>query len=348
MNLEIKHRKVHKRFRRLKFLGITLMTIILLTLVVGFVYEYTSYKNVKSNFPPDGKMIDVGNREIHVNIKGEKTKLPPVVIEAGFGSWSYDWSNIQKELSKHTEVITYDRAGYGWSDPPPNGFNIDMTINDLSKVLEYSNIDSPVILVGHSLGGIYTRLFADKYPEKVSGLILVDARNEYLTEKATSYNDIYYEGQDLTFIRIFSQFGFARLFGENMIADLIPDYLSLEKYVNVQYDTPFLKLLDQEDKQIRTLEKLVKLVKDTQHLDDKPLTIITPDENKELQLNATELGYSEQEASNIDQIWKDSQMQLTNISNNSELILVPNSGHNVMFDQPNVIIEAILNMADGI
>ncbi|WP_175428391.1 alpha/beta fold hydrolase [Bacillus solimangrovi] len=344
--MEIKYRNVNKTFKRLKVLGLALIAIVFLTLAAGFVYEYTSYKNVTSNFPPDGEMIDVGNRELHVNIKGEKTNLPPVVIETGFGSWSYDWSNIQKELSKHTEVITYDRAGYGWSDPHPNGYRIDTTIDDLSKVVDYSNVDTPVILVGHSLGGIYSRLFADKYPEKVSGLILVDARNEFLTEKETTFNDFYYEGQDLTVIRILSQFGFARLFGEGMISDIIPDYLSLEKYVNVQYDTPFLRTLNQESKQERTLDKLVA---DTQHLDDKPLTIITPsDIDKEIQSYAIELGYSEQEASDIDQNWKDSQKKLTNISNNSELILVPNSGHNMMFDQPNVIIEAILKMADDL
>ncbi|WP_214482259.1 alpha/beta hydrolase [Bacillus sp. SM2101] len=205
--MEIKYRNATKSFRKLKLIGITLITIILLTLVAGFLYEYTSYKNVKNNFPPDGEMVDVGDREIHVNIQGKKTNLPSIVIEAGAGSWSYDWSYVQKELAKHTEVITYDRAGLGWSEPHPNGYNIDTTIDDLSEIIEYSNIDTPVILVGHSLGGLYSRLFADKYLEKVSGLILVDARNEYFTEKATTFNDVYFESQDQTVYRILSQFG---------------------------------------------------------------------------------------------------------------------------------------------
>jgi pimeloyl-ACP methyl ester carboxylesterase len=211
--LEIKHSTVIKPFRKLKLLGLTLITIILLTLISGFFYEFISYKNVKSNYPPDGQMIDVGNREIHMNIKGTKTSLPPVVIETGTGNWSYDWSNVQKELSKHTQVITYDRAGYGWSEPPANGFSIDTTINDLSKILESSNIETPVILVGHSVGGIYSRLFADKYPEKVSGLVLVDSRNEYFSEQAAKFNDKFFETQDQTMNRIFSKFGIVRLLG---------------------------------------------------------------------------------------------------------------------------------------
>ncbi|MDX8360308.1 alpha/beta hydrolase [Cytobacillus sp. IB215316] len=344
--MEIKYRNATKTFRKLKLVGITLITIILLTLVAGFLYEYTSYKNVKNNFPPDGEMVDVGDRQIHVNIQGKKTNLPSIVIEAGAGSWSYDWSYVQKELSKHTEVITYDRAGLGWSEPHPNGYNIDTTIDDLSEIIEYSNIDTPVILVGHSLGGLYSRLFADKYPEKVSGLILVDARNEYFTEKATTFNDVYFESQDQTVYRILSQFGIIRLFGEAMLGDAIPDYLSAEKQVNVQYDSDFFKITDEEFKQLRSLEKLLK---DTQHLDDKPLLIITPsDIDREMILGTIGLGFSEEEANIIDQQWKDAQKQQTDLSNISELILVPNSGHNMMFDQPDAIIEAILKMAGEI
>ncbi|KKI88474.1 hypothetical protein WQ54_31370 [Bacillus sp. SA1-12] len=144
-DFEIKHTDVMKPFRKIKFLVSALLMVILLTLVSGFLYEFISYKNDKSNYPPDGQMIKVGNRELHMNIQGTKTSLPPVVIEAGTGNWSYDWLYVQKELSKHTQVITYDRAGYGWSDPPPNGFSIETTIDDLSKIIDLAKIDTPVI-----------------------------------------------------------------------------------------------------------------------------------------------------------------------------------------------------------
>jgi pimeloyl-ACP methyl ester carboxylesterase len=340
--LEIKHSNAIKPFRRLKLLGLTLITITLLTLVSGFLFEYISYKNVKNNYPPDGLMIDVGNREIHINIQGTKTNLPPVVIETGTGNWSYDWSNVQKELSKHTQVITYDRAGYGWSDPPPNGFSIDTTVDDLNKVLESSKIDTPVILVGHSVGGIYSRLFADKYPEKVSGLVLVDSRNEYFSKQATKFNDKFFETQDQSMNHLLSKIGIVRLLGKNMFSDLMPEFISPEKYVNVHWDTPFFKILDEEIKQIKINEKLLE---DTLSLGEKPLLIVTP---SEVELHATELGFSEKEAIELKNKWMDSQKQLTNLSTNSGFILVPNSSHSVMYDQPEVIVKAILEMANGI
>jgi pimeloyl-ACP methyl ester carboxylesterase len=340
--LGIKHLNVIKPYRKLKLLGLILITIILLALVSGIIYEFISYKNIKSNYRPDGQMIEVGNREIHMNIKGTKTSLPPVVIETGTGNWSYDWSNIQNEVSKHTQVITYDRAGYGWSDPPLNGFSIDKTIDDLSRILESSKIDTPAILVGHSVGGIYSRLFADKYPEKVSGLVLVDSRNEFFSEQAAKFNEKFFETQDQTMNLIFSQIGIVRLIGEKMISVSIPDYISAEKYVNVHWDSPFFKVLDEEIKQIKNGEKLLE---DTQFLGNKPLTIVTPN-NVEMQ--ATELGFSEKEESNIRKKWKNSQKQLTNLSTNSEIILVRNSSHSVMYDQPEVIVEAIIKMANKI
>ncbi|MGN4124814.1 alpha/beta fold hydrolase [Lysinibacillus sphaericus] len=331
---------VSKRFKRLKLLGLAFIIFILLALMSGFLYETSSYKNVKSKYPPDGQMIDVGNRELHVKIQGTKMNLPPVVIETGTGTWSYDWEKVQKALSKHTQVITYDRAGYGWSDPPPNEFSVDETIEDLSKILESSKIDTPVIVVGHSVGGIYSRLFADKYPEKVFGLVLVDSRNEYFAEQATEFNNKFFETQDQTINRILSQFGIVRLIGKNMFSNSMPDYISADKYINVHWDAPFFKVLDEEIKEIKVSEMLLK---DAHSLGDKPLTIITP---VDVELLATELGFSEQEERNLNKQWKDSQKQLTNLSTNSNFVSVPNSSHSVMYDQPEAIIEAILDMTD--
>ena len=338
--LEITYSKKVKRFRRLKVIAITVVLIIILMLISGSLFEMISYKNIKNSYPPDGVMINVGNREIHVNIKGNKTNLPPVVIETGTGNWSYDWQIVQEELSKHTQVITYDRAGYGWSDPPPDGFSIDMTIDDLSKILEVSNINTPVILVGHSVGGIYTRLFADKFPEKVSGLILIDSRNEFFAKQAPEFNKKFFDTQDQTMNGILSRIGLVRLLGETMFSDAMPDYLSAKKYVNVQWDSPFFKVLNEEIQQIKTAEKSLET---TQSLGKKPLIIMTP---SEADLQATALGFSEKEENDLKKKWLEAQKQLEKLSANSEYITIPNSSHAVMYDQPEAIVKAILSMAD--
>lgn len=326
--------------KRLKVIGIILFLLLIALALSGFIYEKVSYKKAKDHYPPEGQMMNVGDRDIHVNLKGKKTDLPPVVIETGTGTWSYDWLRFQKKLSKHTLVMTYDRAGYGYSDPPSNGFSLDSTVSDLNTTLEKTEIDTPVILIGHSVGGVYARHFADQHPEKIAGLILVDSRNEFFKEAAPdTYIKKFFKSQSQTFNKILSRFGMVRLFGKGTLARM-PDSINKEKYVQVQYDTPFFNVLDEE---IIQIPKNVESLNNVKSLRDKPLTIITPEK---VDSQAIELGFSKKQADKINQKWKDSQEKLKGLSTNSELIYVQNSSHAVMYDKPKVIMDAVLDMGD--
>ena len=98
----------------------------------------------------------------------------PVVFENGLGGRMEWWKNIIPEISKNTTTFAYNRPGYGNSDPvstPRDGLHI---VDDLRMLLRSKGINPPYILVGHSLGGLYTQLFARRYPDEVSALILVD------------------------------------------------------------------------------------------------------------------------------------------------------------------------------
>ncbi|MGE6753776.1 alpha/beta fold hydrolase [Rossellomorea sp. NPDC071047] len=327
--------------RKLKTIGLVLLCVLIIIPLSGWIYELVSYRNAEANFPPDGVMIDIGDREIHVNVKGDKTDLPPVVIETGTGNWSYDWSHVQEELSQYTQVLTYDRAGYGWSDPPSNGFALDTTITDLNTILKETKIDTPFILIGHSVGGVYARHFTDRYPEKVAGLILIDSRNEFFKEAAPAYNEKFFSSQDQMYNRILSRLGVTRLFGENTLAGM-PDFISKEKYAHVQYDGPFFKALDEE---IQQIPENVELLNKIQSLNDKPLTIITPEE---VESQAAALGFSEQQENEINEKWINAQEQLAGLSTNSDYISVPNTSHAVMYDQPKVIVEAVLDIQNEV
>jgi pimeloyl-ACP methyl ester carboxylesterase len=85
--------------------------------------------------------------------------------------------NIQRELAKEASVIAYDRAGFGWSSPARGPRTLENVVADLHSVLREAHHPPPYLLVGHSYGGLIVRLFAKRYPELVSGLVLVDAVN---------------------------------------------------------------------------------------------------------------------------------------------------------------------------
>jgi len=99
----------------------------------------------------------------------------PVVFENGLGGRMEWWKAVIPEISKDTTTFAYNRPGYGSSDPvstPRDGVHI---VNELRTLLLSKGVNPPYILVGHSLGGLYMQVFARRYPDEVSALILVDS-----------------------------------------------------------------------------------------------------------------------------------------------------------------------------
>ncbi|MFN0104347.1 MAG: alpha/beta fold hydrolase [Bryobacteraceae bacterium] len=101
-----------------------------------------------------------------------------MILEAGFPGSSLDWTRVQPAFAKFTRVCSYDRAGFGWSDlhePPRSAVQI---AEELHLLLSNAAVPGPYVLVGHSMGGLYSRAFVRKFPESVVGLVLVDATHE--------------------------------------------------------------------------------------------------------------------------------------------------------------------------
>jgi pimeloyl-ACP methyl ester carboxylesterase len=116
-------------------------------------------------------MFDVGGRSLHVLTMGAGT--PVVVLEAGIAASSVSWSLVQRRIAKFTTVLSYDRAGFGWSDSGPIRTARDAA-EDLAHMLELTGLLGPYVVVGHSYGGLIVRLFQRMYPERVAGMVLVD------------------------------------------------------------------------------------------------------------------------------------------------------------------------------
>jgi pimeloyl-ACP methyl ester carboxylesterase len=120
-----------------------------------------------------GVLVDVGERRIHLHCAGTESG-PTVVLMAGLGSWSPVWYKVQPEIARQAHVCTFDRAGYGFSDPPPRPQILSDSVEDLRAALHAGNIPGPYVLVGHSLGGVEARLYAQRWPGEVIGMVLVD------------------------------------------------------------------------------------------------------------------------------------------------------------------------------
>jgi pimeloyl-ACP methyl ester carboxylesterase len=123
-------------------------------------------------FPPPGRLIDVGGYRLHLNCAGSGS--PTVVFDAALGGSSISWSLVQPAISKLSHTCSYDRAGFGWSDPGPLPRTAGRIADELRVLLERADIRPPFVLVGHSFGGLVMRIFATRYRRDVAGLVLVD------------------------------------------------------------------------------------------------------------------------------------------------------------------------------
>ncbi|MCG9917500.1 MAG: alpha/beta hydrolase [Phenylobacterium sp.] len=122
-----------------------------------------------------GQMVDLGDRRLRMVCEGPDSG-PLVWLEAGAFGFSADFSDLQSALAAEgVRSCAYDRAGLGFSDPGPLPRDSAAIVTDLERLMVAAGVTQPVVLVGHSMGGQHVRLFATRYPERVAGIVLVDA-----------------------------------------------------------------------------------------------------------------------------------------------------------------------------
>jgi pimeloyl-ACP methyl ester carboxylesterase len=126
--------------------------------------------------PPLDQHIVVDGHRFHIKTSGVSRDLPAVVLESGNGAPLEGWDLIARELAPRTRVFSYERAGIGSSEG--SGADCAAVAARLSHLLDAARIEQPVILAGHSIGGLYARYFASTRPQAVIGLVLVDATAE--------------------------------------------------------------------------------------------------------------------------------------------------------------------------
>ena len=148
---------------------------------VGGSYETIQERVDRSTTAMPGHPVDVGGRRLYVHCTGSGS--PTVVLVSGLAETSVYWGGwIAPAVAQNTTVCAYDRAGQGWSDPPASPQDGLAVATDLHALLDHAQIPGPYVLVGHSTGGAYVRVFAARYPDQVAGIVFLDSQpNEALT-----------------------------------------------------------------------------------------------------------------------------------------------------------------------
>jgi len=143
--------------------------------VLGYGGQRWAESRDRRRFQAPGRIVEVDGAQLHVVVEGSG---PVVLIDSGLGGCHSEWEGVAAALRGDLTVIRYDRPGLGWS--PLGGADRSplATARGMKALLETLDVTEPVVLVGHSLGGLHVRLFASLFPELTRGLVLVDPSHE--------------------------------------------------------------------------------------------------------------------------------------------------------------------------
>ena len=155
------------------------MALAAMALSVAVVYQFAGTRRDLRRYLAPGKLVPADTNErarLHLYQMGDSG--PAVILDAGIGASSLSWRIVQTMAAQFARVYAYDRAGFGWSDAPrrAHGPRIASKLaEELRDTLHAAQVEGPYILVGHSFGGFVARMYAERWPAEVAGLMMVDS-----------------------------------------------------------------------------------------------------------------------------------------------------------------------------
>jgi pimeloyl-ACP methyl ester carboxylesterase len=290
--------------------------LILFLMFIGTVFEFVSTQRDRQRYKtPPGKLVDVGGHKLHLLTMGErKSGQPVVVMEAGVASSSLDWQLVQPKVAEFAQTVTYDRAGYGWSEKGTDPRSPQQIATELHTLLHNAGVEPPYVLVGHSFGGIYIRLFVEAYPDEVAGLIFVESSVPSMIKTINTQPEI----DRLKRVSRLKTIGLVRL----MLSRILNHVNHLEGAARAQY---FAFNMLNSDNVIREALPMYEGVtlKDAV---DAPVIVISREPFEEL---ASE------------QRWQEYQQELVKLSSDSRQIFASSNTHYPALSEPELVIRAI-------
>ncbi len=334
-------------------------TIIISALLLQPIFVVAQQSATSRRHQPLGKLINIGGYRLHINRTGKGK--PTVVLIAGSGDFSFDWSLVQPAVSRFSRVCSYDRAGLAWSDLGPTPRTMRQEVYELHLLLEKAKLKAPFVLVGHSVGGLIARVYAAEYPNEVAGMVLVGSTTEDTT--------LNYQGK---IVRVRDSAKERPIPSVQTMTssppkpptedDLKQAEFNKQVFGAPKIESPFNKL----PQSIQTLrlwalnnpkpsaatddfwaEELQAMFaarsKTPYQLGDIPLVVLIGGKGEQ-----TPQGISADEWQRLSDEKRKQKTELANLSRNSKVIVSEKSGHHIQLEEPNLVVSAIRQVIDSV
>jgi pimeloyl-ACP methyl ester carboxylesterase len=309
------------------------VSVVVLILAAGLVFQWCATKLDERRYPMRGVMVDVNGHRMHLDCRGQGG--PTVVMDAGLGDSASTWSLVQPEVAKFTRVCSYDRPGFGWSDPASVPRDTRHVAAQLEDLLQQAHIDGPYLLVGHSFGGYNQLMFQSLHPDQVVGIVLVDSSHPDQGNRLPGPNMEQYAA-DMRWKARLAPFGVQRLMG--WCRD---DYVFPNAPVAWQQVAPVSIALDCRTSvfpttvdEMHAFSESGKQVAAVTTLHALPLIVLSHDPR-------VGIGFPPEVAAEGEKQWNAMQEELRGLSTNSKRVIARGSMHYVESYRAELVIQAI-------
>jgi pimeloyl-ACP methyl ester carboxylesterase len=309
--------------------------------LAGIICERFGRYRAARDFPPPGKMVDIGGRRIQLDCQGSGS--PTVVFEAGLSiDGSLSWSAVQPKIAAHTRACSYSRAGLMWSDPSDAPPSAKQVVHDLRAALASAGEHGPFVLVGQSLGALYAASFVKAFGSEVAGLVFVDPSHPEQVERVAGFMT---ESRSML-----SRIGVALAWSGILRAAapvLLPqaphrtahDARAIRAYAPKSLATQ----LSESDSTDSTLAEM----RGFRGLGSRPLVVLTamaPYTAAELR----GMKITPEQGRQVQAIWKQLHEEEATWSSRGRHQVLANSGHDIQLEDPDAVVDAVLSVVHAV
>ncbi|WP_408032988.1 alpha/beta fold hydrolase [Tenacibaculum xiamenense] len=327
-------------------MGKFLIAIMLILVAAGACYRLFSSKPI-----PPGKLVDVNGTKLHIRAEGEKNNLPTLILESGAYSSTDMLHWIAEGLKEDMRIVRYDREGKWYSESVENSITSESYAHQLHELLEINGEKPPYILVGHSMGGIYNRIFRDVYPNEVKGMVFLDSSHPEQWERLVQ-KELIPENQvnSIKLMSILADMGIIGLYNKLFSSKFRNDGLPKECHIRSREITSYSgKVYDRYLKENTINKALLLRSGQVSSLDSLSVLVFTAKEQYR------EFQKEKYRREGIDpdkqvQLWFEMQKELKELSTNSKQFVMDGNHGSIITQKENadLINKEILLMVESI
>jgi pimeloyl-ACP methyl ester carboxylesterase len=330
---------------------ISVLVLVAAVLVVcAALYEQIGAWRDSRRFPRKGYAVKAAGTTFNLNCSG--SARPTVLLESGLGMSSLGWVQIQPQIAKFARVCSYDRAGYGWSDPAKDRRTSLQLAKELKQLLNAAGESGPYILVGPSFGGFIARVYTGLYPADVGGLVFLDASHEdqqirideiipgakeqRIKEEEVERSN---ERRALMLSRIKIPLGIERFQSVLHSEKPEPEFgLSADLFGEFNYLDQQLKTREAVAAESASMWESGQIAKASGNLGDRPTVVIT---GGKMEFTPDPL-YTKDVQEKLRNLWINVlQVEESRLSSRGRQVVLRDSGHVIQFERPDAVIESV-------